>query len=59
MCVSALVEWLRMYKSPGGVINEFGFDGKFLSREFAEAVVHETHMSWKELIKQKGAGAVV
>ena len=58
---AALREWLRLYKSTSasGTINEFGFDGKCLSREFAENVVEETHAMWKGLIKNKGAAAVV
>lgn len=49
-----------MYKTPGGGSeNEFGFGGRFLSREFAESVIHETHEAWEGLIKEKGQGATV
>lgn len=57
--LTALREWLRLYKSPGGVINEFGYEGKFMSREFAEEVIEETHSSWMDLVKTKGANALV
>lgn len=57
--IPCLREWLRLYKSPGGVINEFGFDGKCMNRDFAEGIVAETHHMWKALIKEKGTAALV
>ena len=48
---SALREWLRMYKSQAGIINEFAFNGECKSRAYAEGVVEETHNFWKALIQ--------
>ena len=56
-CISAIRDWLRDYKLPK--INEYGYDGKCMNREFAEAVVTETHGFWKTLISQRGGMATV
>ncbi len=60
MCLcAALREWLRLYKSQAGVINEFAFGGACKGRAYAERVVEETHLFWKSLIQSKGTNATV
>lgn len=56
-CIQAIHDWLRDYKLPQ--VNRFGYDGKCLGREFAEAVVAETHEFWKLLIDERGGQATV
>ncbi|TMW58177.1 hypothetical protein Poli38472_011765 [Pythium oligandrum] len=56
-CISAIHDWLRDYKLPQ--VNRFGYDGKCLGRDFAEAVVAETHEFWKLLIEERGGQATV
>lgn len=57
--LSALHHWLKMYKSGAGVINQFGFDGKYRDREYAEFIVTETHEFWKALVASRGSAATV
>jgi inorganic pyrophosphatase len=56
-CISAIHDWLRDYKLPQ--VNKYGFDGKCMNRDFAEAVVAETHEFWKLLIEERGGQALV
>lgn len=56
-CIQAIHDWLRDYKLPQ--VNRFGYEGKCLGREFAEAVVAETHEFWKLLIEERGGQATV
>jgi len=43
--------WFRLYKVPDGKPeNKFGLDEKFMNREYAMGVVHETHGFWRALI---------
>ena len=46
--MTAIRDWLRDYKLTK--VNEYGYDGKCMNREFAEAVVGETHEFWKQHI---------
>jgi len=57
--ISGLREWLRLYKSGAGIVNEFGYEEKCMPRAFAEAVVEETHVMWEGLVQAKGPAAVV
>ncbi|KAJ0393251.1 hypothetical protein ATCC90586_000533 [Pythium insidiosum] len=56
-CIQAIHDWLRDYKLPQ--VNRFGYEGKCLGRDFAEAVVAETHEFWKLLIEERGGQATV
>lgn len=56
-CINAIRDWLRDYKLPQ--VNQYGYDGKCLGREFAESVVAETHEFWKLLIEERGGQATV
>lgn len=48
--VSGVREWFRWYKTPDNKpLNEFGFQGRALSRDEALHVVDETHAFWKNL----------
>ena len=47
-------EWFRWYKTPDDKpLNGFGFDEKFLNAAEADAVIEETHGSWKKLREGK------
>lgn len=56
-CINAIRDWLRDYKYPK--VNAYGYDGKCMSKGFAEAVVEETHGFWKDLIAKQGGQATV
>ncbi|KAF1327288.1 Inorganic pyrophosphatase, partial [Globisporangium splendens] len=56
-CITAIHDWLRDYKLPQ--VNAYGYEGKCMGREFAEAVVAETHEFWKLLIEERGGQATV
>lgn len=56
-CINAIRDWLRDYKLPK--INEYGYDGKCMNREFAESVIAETHEFWKQLVDERGGMATV
>jgi hypothetical protein len=47
---AALREWLRLYKSPTGVINDFAFSGEAKPAPYAKSVLKETHDLWKGLV---------
>ena len=51
--------WLRMYKTPQGILNRFGFDGEPRGREFAARVIEENHDFWKALVTERGHAATV
>jgi inorganic pyrophosphatase len=53
--MEALTKWLRLYKSP--VINDFAFGGEAQTRDFAEALIRDTHESWKALVEERGGGS--
>jgi inorganic pyrophosphatase len=57
--MESFVEWLRLYKTDKGIVNEFGFGGKPQSRDYAVSVIEETHAFWKDLIAAKGKSATV
>jgi len=52
--MEALTKWLRLYKLP--VMNEFAFNGEPRTREFAEALIRDTHESWKMLVEERSGG---
>lgn len=54
-CLEAITRWLKLYKSPA--INEFAFGAMPQGRAYSEAVIEETHQSWKALIARSDAGA--
>jgi inorganic pyrophosphatase len=56
-CIAAIHDWLRDYKLPQ--VNKYGYEGKCMGRDFAEAVVAETHEFWKLLIEERGGQATV
>lgn len=56
-CIAAIHDWLRDYKLPQ--VNAYGYEGKCMGRDFAEAVVAETHEFWKLLIEERGGQATV
>lgn len=46
--IGALRKWLKLYKSVnGGKINVYAFDGECKHRDYAEAVIAETHDHWR------------
>jgi inorganic pyrophosphatase len=48
--LNRVLEWFRDYKIPDGKpANQFGYDSKCLSREFAMEVIEETHESYVAL----------
>ena len=52
--IAKSVDWFRYYKVPDGKpVNKFAFDGEPKGREYAMAVVEETHEGWKALVGQK------
>ena len=47
-------EWFKMYKTAEGKgVNEYGFDGRAMGREFAEGVVREGHRQYMRLVMGK------
>jgi hypothetical protein len=52
---TALREWLRLYKSPTGVINEFAFSGEAKPATYVKSVLRETHDLWKALMARPTA----
>ena len=51
--------WFRIYKvADGKPFNNFAFDGQYKGRDFAEAIVNETHGFWKELIHGRAEGDI-
>lgn len=56
-CINAIRDWLRDYKTPK--VNQYGYEGKCMNRDFAEAVVAETHEFWNSLIEERGSKATV
>jgi inorganic pyrophosphatase len=54
---TALHRWLRFYKTP--TINEFGFNGRYQNRAFAESIVEETHHQWEKLVEERGKAPVL
>jgi inorganic pyrophosphatase len=57
--VESFTEWLRLYKTHGGIVNEFGFDGEVQNRAYAEKTIEETHEFWKALVAKHGKTATV
>ena len=42
---------LRIYKIPDGKPeNKFAFDGEYQDAEFANKIIAETHLYWKQLV---------
>lgn len=53
-CLSAIREWLRVYKiCQGGVENKFVFDGEYQNKAFTQHLLEETHGAWGNLVKVK------
>jgi nucleosome-remodeling factor subunit len=53
--LTATREWFRIYKVPAGKKpNVFGFDGEYKDRDFAHAVIEQTHQFWLALVKESG-----
>jgi inorganic pyrophosphatase len=53
--ISATHEWFRIYKIPAGKPeNTFAFDGACKNKEFALAIIAETHQYWNAMIKGEG-----
>ena len=49
-CISVMREWFRNYKTVDGKPqNAFGMDEKAMPRDYALAVIQETHDFWKKL----------
>ena len=49
--VDALREWFRMYKTAEGKgQNKFGLGERAMPRDYAQAVIQETHEAWKKLV---------
>jgi len=49
--MAATLEWFRVYKMPDGKPpNSFAFNGEARDRDFALAVIEETHHHWKQLV---------
>ena len=46
--------WLKTYKVPDGQPNKLPFDGEAQDRKFAEKIIQETHMFWKNLVNSTG-----
>lgn len=47
----ATVEWFKIYKIPDGKPkNNFAFNGDAKNAEFAQEIIQDTHMFWKDLI---------
>lgn len=57
--IESFIEWLRLYKSHKGVVNEFGFEDKPQARKYTEETIAETHVFWKKLVAEKGGAACV
>lgn len=58
-CLSALREWLRVYKiCQGGEENKFAFDGEYKNKEYAMKVLEESHLMWRNLNKIHGKSEV-
>lgn len=57
--VESFTEWLRLYKTHRGIVNEFGFDGQAQNRAYAEKTIEETHEFWKALVAKRGGAATV
>lgn len=57
--LEAIHHWLRMYKTPNGILNEFGFEGAPQNRAFAERLIEETNEYWKLLVDSRGRAATV
>lgn len=52
--LTATVEWFKTYKIPTGKPpNKFAFDGQIKDKEFAEKIIEETHLMWKDLMEKK------
>ena len=48
--ISCAREWLRMYKTVDGKPeNKFGMEERAMGREYAMAIVQETHEFWRKL----------
>jgi len=53
--LEATRDWFRIYKVPTGKpMNEFGFDGEWKGRDFANQIIKETNGFWKNLVLNKG-----
>lgn len=53
--ISATHEWFRIYKIPAGKPeNTFAFDGACKNKEFALAIIAETHEYWSTMVKGEG-----
>ncbi|XP_069487056.1 inorganic pyrophosphatase 2, mitochondrial [Ambystoma mexicanum] len=58
--LEATVNWLRLYKVPNGnPENQFGFNGEFKDKKFAQAIISTTHQYWKNLIQKKIDGGSI
>jgi inorganic pyrophosphatase len=58
--LAATNEWFRIYKMPAGnPENTFAFGGEAKNKEFATAIVNETHEHWKHLITGELSNAKV
>jgi len=50
--LDSIREWFRTYKIPDGKpANTFALDEKFMNKNYALGVVHETHEAWANLVK--------
>jgi inorganic pyrophosphatase len=56
--LEATRDWFKIYKIPDGkAANDFAFNGQFKDKAFAMQVINETHLMWKDLIKN-GHGSI-